>query len=84
MKHVLYAFALVAFLYAGIASPAAAAKMEFPNGAPVGFSFDLPDGWTTRNLGDRGLEVSGDGLSILITPWPDSATRSSNGDDSNK
>ncbi|TAL36149.1 MAG: hypothetical protein EPN97_06540 [Alphaproteobacteria bacterium] len=49
MKHVFYAFALVAFLCAGIASPAAAAKMSFPDGAAVGFSFDLPEGWTTHN-----------------------------------
>jgi hypothetical protein len=48
MKHIFYAFALVAFLCAGIGSPAAAAKMQFPDGAPVSFSFDVPEGWTTH------------------------------------
>ncbi|MEZ0224866.1 MAG: hypothetical protein ACAH83_09955 [Alphaproteobacteria bacterium] len=45
MNKILYALAFVALLCAGIASPAAAKQMQFPEKATIGFTFDLPDGW---------------------------------------
>lgn len=48
MKNLLCLLAFAAFLCMGAVAPAAAAKMQFPESASLGFSFDLPDGWTTQ------------------------------------
>lgn len=69
MKQILCALALVTFLCAGIASPAAAAKTQFPENASVGFTFDLPDGWTTHpDAVNKTLVVKtpGDAAAVLI------------------
>lgn len=69
MNKILYALALVAFFSAGFASPAAAAKVQFPENAAVGFTFDLPDGWTTHpDEANKTLVVKtpGDTAAVMI------------------
>jgi hypothetical protein len=48
MRRVVCALALVAFLYASISSQSLAAKMHFPQQGTIKFSFNVPQGWTTR------------------------------------
>lgn len=38
------------------------------------FTVQIPEGWTTQDLGERGVSAGGNGLTILITPLAGSGT----------
>lgn len=48
MKRIVCALALVAFFYTGISSQSLPAKTHFPQQGTIKFSFNVPEGWTTR------------------------------------
>ena len=47
MRRIVYALALVAFLYGDVCSQSSAATMQFPQQGTVKFSFKVLEGWTT-------------------------------------